>query len=1009
MLYATKPQSITAGAIFLGPGPKQKLACPTISCAIARPTRMASRRRIRPKTWVEVQRSLRPGVATIDASYVKMRLLKVLRVTSCRHSFCQEIGEEELASIAKAVPTCKRMKMPGAGIGQIALEATLLPALLASSTLMDVQLPGCLLTHIPAELFTIKNISSLNLSHNQLAGGIPSSFWHARSLRRLELQAGEGPDDATPSTPAPPFPGAQQEHDLGSFPPTLPSGVATPPRLALRHVNIAGCGVTALRPSISALRDLQVLMAGRNPVHQLPQELAQCTGLAVLDVLGCPLAEVPPALASRRGLELKTGLPDAILPWLYLGDATAAANQRGLHARGISRVLSLVQPAECLLHAGVDCLNIAVDDTPIARLGFASCPVPYFLRFALCPADEVPTPTALGLSHGSVGGLDALVEADSLQAPEWLPPHLAPHAGVSFGERGLPPLHLHAHRRDALPGTPLSPLSPPPNPPDAQQPAPLLVHCHAGASRSATATVAILMAMLQWPLARAFKHVKARRGVVQPNIGFCDQLLHFERTLLEAGILELSAPEFGPPPAIGAVKPETWPNSISMKQLVQQSAGSMSASVWNARYSTPAATPKRHVDPGLKLRALVKTVAAATRFNALRLHASGSQPYGATASATPAEPVPPAASGFHTSVQHDPRTLSATHASVENSAPRAAAGAGRTVAPGTHRSWSVSTKWLSDKDAQRQGAVSPLPGGAAQAASTGDESLLTTIHDRDETDSSPPRSPKRRPAGLAKRPSIDLSDWEEGKRTDAEQQQSSGAWSGEDDEAVQAVQNRMRYAPNSARAPPCFSALPHWAWRRLADVFPGQRRASMHNEGHSYRLEDHGESSALASPFPGGVSTPFPELVASSAHAGAAVGAGTRAPSTRPMVAAASAVSLADLPASMRKHARESDSQPLVPQVLGLLAPPPIVLGGERHARFRLQSHSDHGTHSAPYIEPGLVVGEKSHGAGASPEAVTPTRAHGNSEHIPAVNSGALSPFDEGAKHHVLRRHSFGV
>lgn len=902
--------------------------------------------------------------------------------------------------MAQLIPSCKRVKLPGTGIGQAAFEDRLLPALLASSTLIDVQLPGCGLTHVPAELFTIQNVTSINLSHNQLRGGVPSTLWQATSLRRLELQAGEGPECSTPSTPSPAFPGAEQEHDLGEFPPAFPAGMTVAPRHALRHLNIAGCGVRALHPSIAAFRDLQVLMAGRNPMKELPGELAQCGSLAVLDVLGCPLTTVPAALSGRRGLELKTGLPDVILPWLYLGDATAAANLPGLQARGISRVLSLVQPAECLLHAGMDCLNVAVDDTPIARLGFATCPVPYFLRFALCPVDEVPTPSALGLSHGSVGGVDALVEADIPEAPQWIPPHLAPHAGVSFGERGLPPLHLHAHRRDTRGAAPAAVAS-------AEQPPPLLVHCHAGASRSATATVVILMALLQWPLVRAFKHVKTRRGVVQPNIGFCDQLLHFERTLLQVGILDCTAPEFAPPPSIGAAATDSWPNSISMKQLVQQSAGSMSASVWNARYSKPAAAPKRRVDPGLKLRALVKTVAAACRFAGLhskRLVAAASPPSSvAPMTDTPPAAAPSSATGFHANNQHDPRTLSATHAGTVAATPAVAAGA--RAAGSTHRSWSVSTKWLTDKDAERQGAVSPA------AAAEGSQ-VLPPISDGDESSYSKSSSPRRRPAGLAKRPSIDLADWEESKASDSSAQvnaQEAHSWGSEDQEAAQASRNRMRYAPNATRsAPPCLSALPNWAWRRLADVFPGQRRLSAHGELAPLRL------SAPPPPLAGGTPvtpfearSPFLGLMGSPPASTAAVGGGSASSDApaRPMVAAASAVSLADFAGSMRAQAAAHRVPQPVPRVLGIMSPPPTLLqgGGGAAPSFRLPSHSDHSLEGAVSLHAEGVP----HGAvGDLVDGATPQRPP---RRLASHEIGAFSPVEDNKEQHLLRRHSFGV
>lgn len=57
--------------------------------------------------------------------------------------------------------------------------------------------------------------------------------------------------------------------------------------------------------------------------------------------------------------------------------------------------------------------------------------------------------------------------------------------------------------------------------------APILVHCFVGASRSPTIVLAYLMRQ-GMKLEEAFKYVKERRPVVNPNIGFIEQLRAFE-------------------------------------------------------------------------------------------------------------------------------------------------------------------------------------------------------------------------------------------------------------------------------------------------------------------------------------------------------------------------------------------------------------------------------------------------------------------------------------------------
>lgn len=57
----------------------------------------------------------------------------------------------------------------------------------------------------------------------------------------------------------------------------------------------------------------------------------------------------------------------------------------------------------------------------------------------------------------------------------------------------------------------------------------VLVHCHAGVSRSATVTVAYIMKRQGLCLGDAYKFVKDLRPVISPNLNFMGQLLKYER------------------------------------------------------------------------------------------------------------------------------------------------------------------------------------------------------------------------------------------------------------------------------------------------------------------------------------------------------------------------------------------------------------------------------------------------------------------------------------------------
>ena len=61
----------------------------------------------------------------------------------------------------------------------------------------------------------------------------------------------------------------------------------------------------------------------------------------------------------------------------------------------------------------------------------------------------------------------------------------------------------------------------------------ILVHCMAGASRSATIVIAYLMWTKKWKFDEAFNFVKSKRQIVYPNDGFQSQLKLFEKLLIE--------------------------------------------------------------------------------------------------------------------------------------------------------------------------------------------------------------------------------------------------------------------------------------------------------------------------------------------------------------------------------------------------------------------------------------------------------------------------------------------
>lgn len=64
----------------------------------------------------------------------------------------------------------------------------------------------------------------------------------------------------------------------------------------------------------------------------------------------------------------------------------------------------------------------------------------------------------------------------------------------------------------------------------------VLVHCHAGISRSATIVISYIMNMKTTTLTYAYKFVKDKREIVDPNFGFYCNLKKFEKELFDQKI-----------------------------------------------------------------------------------------------------------------------------------------------------------------------------------------------------------------------------------------------------------------------------------------------------------------------------------------------------------------------------------------------------------------------------------------------------------------------------------------
>ncbi|EDR22956.1 dual specificity protein phosphatase, putative [Entamoeba dispar SAW760] len=65
----------------------------------------------------------------------------------------------------------------------------------------------------------------------------------------------------------------------------------------------------------------------------------------------------------------------------------------------------------------------------------------------------------------------------------------------------------------------------------------ILIHCHAGISRSSTILIAYLMYKKMWSYKEAVIFIKKKRPIISPNSGFEKQLINFEHKLFNNGDL----------------------------------------------------------------------------------------------------------------------------------------------------------------------------------------------------------------------------------------------------------------------------------------------------------------------------------------------------------------------------------------------------------------------------------------------------------------------------------------
>ena len=149
------------------------------------------------------------------------------------------------------------------------------------------------LGELPESLGNLTRLALANFSHNGLPS-LPSSFGSLVALKELELN-----DNALDSLP----PSIAALADLRLLDLSNNALTQLPRQIgsltALKDLSVKNNQLASLPPQIGNLGDLRILNVAGNNLDTFPQELAALQGtLAIIDLQGNPLRELPPAVRS---------------------------------------------------------------------------------------------------------------------------------------------------------------------------------------------------------------------------------------------------------------------------------------------------------------------------------------------------------------------------------------------------------------------------------------------------------------------------------------------------------------------------------------------------------------------------------------------------------------------------------------------------------------------------------------------------------------------------------------
>lgn len=139
--------------------------------------------------------------------------------------------------------------------------------------LVELNLRGQNLTHVPSEIHRLKNLTILRLSGNRIES-LPQSITHLTRLEYLDMEA----------------------NPLSKVPECIVDFQY------LRDLNLSQIGMKELPNWLINLKSLESLNLSNNKLHKLPEWIGNLQGLSMLRLFGCSLTEIPSSLGLLRNL-----------------------------------------------------------------------------------------------------------------------------------------------------------------------------------------------------------------------------------------------------------------------------------------------------------------------------------------------------------------------------------------------------------------------------------------------------------------------------------------------------------------------------------------------------------------------------------------------------------------------------------------------------------------------------------------------------------------------------------